>query len=165
MVRPVKIGIVDTTFSRVDMGAMALDELERNYPNAHIVRRTVPGIKDLPVACQKLLTEDGCEVALALGMVGGEPIDTLCGHESSQGIQQAMLRTNKHIIECFVHVGEAKNDRDLFELANDRVRKHAHNAVWIVADPQRLVERAGTGRRQGRSDAGPVGMKKKKTRK
>ena len=161
MVREVKIGIVDTTFSRVNMGAIALDEIAKHYPNAHIIRRTVPGIKDLPVECQILLTTEGCEVVLALGMVGGAPVDEVCAHEAGLGIQQAMLRTNKHIIEVFVYANERKKEADLFALCEDRVRKHAHNAIWIVADPQRLVERAGTGRRQGHADEGPIVVKKK----
>ena len=164
----VKIGVVDTTFSRVDMGAMALDELHKNYPNAQIIRRTVPGIKDLPVECQRLLTIDDCDIVMALGMVGNAPIDTQCAHEASLGLQWAKLNTNKHIVEVFVHMNEAmgKNGKvdedDLYALCEDRTRKHAHHAVWLVADPQKLVERAGTGRRQGREDAGAIKKKKDK---
>lgn len=156
----VKIGVADTTFSRVDMGALAIDELKSHYPQAKIIRRTVPGIKDLPVECQRMLTIDGCDVAMALGMVGNAPIDTQCAHEASLGLQWAKLNTNKHIIEVFVHMNEGKNDDDLFALTEDRTRKHAHHAVWLVADQQKLLERAGTGRRQGRADAGPIKKKK-----
>ena len=67
-----KIGIVDTTFSRVDMGGIALDEIKA-YPDVQTERRTVPGIKDLAVECKRLL-EEGCDCVLALGMVGGAPI-------------------------------------------------------------------------------------------
>ena len=115
----------------------------------------------MPVECQKLLVQDGCEVAMALGMVGGAPVDGVCAHEASLGIQQVMLRTNKHVIEVFAHMNEAKNDADLLALTENRVRKHVHNAIWMVAEPQKLVERAGTGRRQGREDAGPVNTGKK----
>lgn len=162
----VKIGVADTTFSRVDMGAFALDELRKNYPNAQIIRRTVPGIKDLPVECQRMLTIDGCDVAMALGMVGNAPIDTQCAHEASLGLQWAKLNTNKHIVEVFVHMNEAKkadgtlDEAGLLSLTEDRTRKHAHHAVWLVTDPQKLVERAGTGRRQGREDTGPIKNKK-----
>ena len=40
-----RIGIVDTTFSRVDMGAIALDELRRIGSRFRTIRRTVPGVK------------------------------------------------------------------------------------------------------------------------
>lgn len=107
-----KVGIVDTMFSRVDMGAIAVDEIKKNYPDMLVERRTVPGIKDLPVECKRMLDE-GCDIAMALGMVGGAPIDTQCGHEASLGIQQAKLMTNKHIIEVFVHENEAWNPTEL----------------------------------------------------
>ncbi len=161
----VKIGVVDTTFSRIDMGAMAVDELKKNHPSVTIVRHTVPGIKDLPVECQRLLTIDGCDIAMALGMVGNAPIDTQCAHEASLGLQWAKLNTNKHIVEVFVHMNEAKrvdgtlDEAAFFSLTEDRTRKHAHHAVWLVADPQKLVERAGTGRRQGREDTGQIKKK------
>ncbi len=160
MARSVRIGMVDTTFSRVNMGAIALDEIEKHYPNAHVIRRTVPGIKDLAVESQRLLTLEGCEIVLAMGMVGGAPVDEVCAHESGLGIQQAMLRTNKHIIEVFVYANERKSEAELLKLTEDRVRKHLHNAIWMVAEPQKLVERAGTGRRQGHSDEGPILGKK-----
>ncbi|MBI5046777.1 hypothetical protein HZC07_03530, partial [Candidatus Micrarchaeota archaeon] len=56
-----KIAIVDTTFSRVNMGEIALDELEKikklNESTGEFVfvRTTVPGIKDLAVECKKHL--------------------------------------------------------------------------------------------------------------
>lgn len=148
----VKIGIVDTMFSRVDMGAIALDELKGYDVDA--VRRTVPGIKDLPVECKRLLME--CDVVMALGMVGGAPIDTQCAHEASIGIQHAKLMTGKHIIEVFVHENEAWSEREFFEICNNRVRKHAHNAINIVLHPEKMVEQAGKGKRQGKEDEGPI---------
>ena len=51
------IGIADTTFARYDMAASAIDELQRTGTGFRIVRYTVPGVKDLPVACKKLLEE------------------------------------------------------------------------------------------------------------
>ena len=33
-------------------------------------RYTVPGVKDLPVACKKLLEENNCDICMALGMPG-----------------------------------------------------------------------------------------------
>ena len=159
-----KIGIVDTTFSRVDMGKIALDEISKNgdsFGSLQVIRRTVPGIKDLPVECQILFEKENCDIVMALGMVGGEPVDGVCAHEASTAIQAVMLKTSKHIVEVFVHMGESivdgkLDEKDLFRLTENRVRKHVHNAVWLVQDPKKLVERAGTGRRQGRDDEGEI---------
>jgi riboflavin synthase len=52
------IGIADTTFARVDMGAQAINELKSMGTGFKVVRYTVPGIKDLPVACKKLFKAD-----------------------------------------------------------------------------------------------------------
>ena len=151
-----RIAIVDTMFSRVDMGAIAMDEICHAYPDVEIMRRTVPGIKDLPVECKRML-DDGADIAMALGMVGGAPIDTQCGHEASLGIQQAKLMTNKHIIEVFVHENEAWSAKELKGIFENRVRKHTRNAVLLVKDPDALVRKAGMGVRQGKEDEGPLG--------
>lgn len=157
--KSVRIGVVDTTFSRVNMGAIALDEFSKLKTENRIlelVRRTVPGIKDLAVECKKLL-DDGCNTVLALGMVGGAPIDTQCAHEASIGIQQAKLLTNKHIIEVFVHENESWSEREFLEICENRIRKHAANAVLLVENPNALVENAGKGVRQGKEDEGTIG--------
>ena len=57
-----KIGIVDTTFARYDMGSAAIDELKSKHDGFKIVRYTVPGIKDLPVACKKMFEEQNCDI-------------------------------------------------------------------------------------------------------
>ena len=44
------IGIADTTFARSDMGGAAIEELKTMGTGFKIIRYTVPGIKDLPVA-------------------------------------------------------------------------------------------------------------------
>jgi len=150
------IGIVDTTFARVDMARAARKEIEENYPKVRIIQRTVPGVKDLPVECKKLLEEEGCDIVMALGMPGREPIDKYCAHEASTGIIDAQLMTNKHIIEVFVHEEEAKDDRELAGIATNRARKHARNAVDLIMNPDKLRRSAATGRRQGREDVGPV---------
>ena len=62
-----KIGICDTTFARYDMASAAINEIKQHVGNNKIIRRTVPGVKDLPVACKKLIEEEGCEVVMALG--------------------------------------------------------------------------------------------------
>lgn len=155
----VTIGVVDTTFSRVDMGALALQELAR-FPELSVVRKTVPGIKDLGVECKRLL-DGGCDVALALGMVGAQPIDKQCAHEASLAIQCAKLMTGKHILEAFVHEDEGTDGADLMSIFEDRSRKHALNAARMVLDPGWFIRHAGRGLRQGRKDAGALHAKKR----
>lgn len=151
-----KVGIVDTTFARYDMAKDAIDEIKKNVVGVRIVRRTVPGVKDLPVACKKLLEEEGCEIAMALGMPGKEEIDKVCAHEASQGIIQAQLMTNKHILEVFVHADEAESDKELAKLCENRARGHARNLVKLLFHPEKLTKKAGTGQREGYSDEGPL---------
>ena len=98
-----KIGIADTTFARYDMARSAIDQLQRTGTGFTIVRYTVPGFKDLPVACKKLLEEQGCDIVMALVMPVRFEKDKLCAQEASTGIMLAQLMTNKHIIEVFVH--------------------------------------------------------------
>lgn len=150
-----KIGIVDTTFSRVNMGAMAVDEIKR-HASVAVERITVPGVKDLPVACKKMIEERSCDIVMALGMPGGVDKDKMCAHEASQGLIRAQLMTNTHIIEVFVHEDEAKDENELAWLAERRTREHAVNAVKLILYPEALVKEAGTGQRQGFDDAGPA---------
>lgn len=150
------IGLVDTTFARVDMASYARAEIEANWPHAKLVQSTVPGVKDLPVGCKKLL-DSGCDIVMAFGMPGKEAIDKQCAHEASMGIIQAQLMANKHIIEVFVHEDEGKSDADLKEVCKNRAVKHARNAAELVFNPEKLRIRAATGARQGRADVGRIG--------
>lgn len=138
------------------MAASVLDQWARMGARVDPVRSTVPGFKDLPVACKKLLEERGCDAVIALGMAGGAPIDQVCAHEASTALQHVQLATNRHIIECFVHTPEARDDADLAALMDRRAREHAENVYWILEDPRRLTEGAGKGLRQGREDEGPA---------
>ena len=151
-----KIGIADTTFARFDMGNAAINELESNHTGFKIIRYTVPGIKDLPVACKKLFEEQGCDIAMALGMPGPKPIDKQCAHEASTGLIQTQLMCNKHILEVFVHEDEAKDEKELAWLAESRSREHALNALDLLFKPEKLVKKAGQGLREGFEDAGPL---------
>ncbi len=151
-----RIGIVDTTFARYDMGSAAEDELRKMGTGFKIIRRTVPGIKDLPVACKKLIEEENCDIVIALGMPGAKPIDKQCAHEASLGLIMAQLLTNTHIIEVFVHEDEAKDEKELSWLAERRAREHAQNAYWLLFKPDMLRRMAGTGQRQGFEDVGPI---------
>jgi riboflavin synthase len=150
-----KIGIADTTFARVNMGKIAIDEIKK-HASVAIERYTVPGIKDLPVACKILIEERGCDLVMALGMPGGVEKDKWCAHEASQGLIQVQILTNTHIIEVFVHEDEAKDGKELAWLAEQRTREHAVNAVLLLTRPKELEKLAGTGQRQGFPDAGPA---------
>jgi len=140
-----KIGIADTTFARVDMGGIAIDEI-RKHASVGIERYVVPGIKDLPVACKKLIEERGCDLVMALGMPGSAEKDRVCAHEASQGLILCQLLTNKHIIEVFVHEDEAKDAKELAWLMEQRTREHAVNAVRLalhVHDEREELARTG----------------------
>ena len=152
-----RYGVVDTTFSTVDMGRIAVETLRGIgiAPN-RIVRKTVPGFKDLAVAALNLIQKDGCAIAIACGMPGPEPIDKQCGHEASLAIGQAQLMAGAHILEVFVHMDEASSDAELIAICENRVAEHAVNAYWLAEKPEELVSRAGTGQRQGFADVGPA---------
>jgi len=151
-----KIGIADTTFARYDMAGSAIDEIKTNTTDFKIIRYTVPGIKDLPVACKKLFEEKDCDIVIALGMPGAETIDKQCAHEASTGIIQVQLMCNKHILEVFVHEDEAKDKKELAWLADKRAREHAINALDLLFKPEKLLKQAGKGLREGFKDAGPL---------
>lgn len=151
-----RYGLVDTTFATVNMGPYALDAwAECGIPASHITRRVVPGFKDLAVAA-KILIEEGCDIVVACGMVGPEPIDKQCGHEASLALAQAQLMTSTHILEVFVHMDEAGTDAELLSIVENRTREHAINAYWLLEKPEEMLARAGTGQRQGFADLGPA---------
>jgi riboflavin synthase len=154
-----RIGVVDTMFARFDMGAEAVDELAAcpgHGERFEVLRRTVPGFKDLGVEAKKLIEEDGCGIVVALGMPGRAAIDQVCAHEASQGIMLAQLLTNTHVLEVFVHENEEDDAERLAAVCVDRARKHARNAYWMLFEPEQLQHRAGQGVRQGYPDAGPI---------
>ena len=151
-----KIGVADTTFARFDMGGAAINELKNLGTGFKIERYTVPGVKDLPVACKKLFEENECDIVMALGMPGPKSIDKQCAHEASSGLIQVQLITNKHIIEVFVHEDEAKDDKELKWLADRRSREHAENAYYLLFKPDLMTKKAGKGLREGFEDAGPI---------
>ena len=154
-----RIGVVDTMFARYDMGAEALDELA-NCPGFgttfEVVHRTVPGFKDLGVACKRLIEQEGCRIVEALGMPGKAPIDQQCAHEAAQGIMLAQLMTSTHILEVFVWENEEEDPAKLAVVCVNRARKHARNAYWMLYEPEQLTRNAGQGIRQGHEDAGPI---------
>jgi riboflavin synthase len=149
-----RVGIVDTTFARYDMAHAAIDELQQ-LCSVKLERRTVPGIKDLPVEA-KLLLDGGCDIVMAFGMPGAAPIDKQCAHEASLGLIWIQLLTGKHVIEVFVFEDEAKSEKDLAELADRRAREHARNVYRLLFKHEELTKLAGTGQREGAPDAGPL---------
>lgn len=151
-----RIGVVDTTFARVDMAEAAVKALRGAGTGFRIVRRTVPGIKDLPVACRKLFAEEKVDLCLALGMPGKAEYDKTCAHEASLGLLYAGVLEAKPVVECFVFEGEADGPRELATLARRRAQEHAVNAYALLFRPRDLARKAGEGLRQGFPDAGPV---------
>ena len=154
-----RIAVIDTMFARYDMGGDALDELSEcpGYGTQFtVLRRTVPGFKDLAVAAKKMIEEDGCRIVVALGMPGREQVDKVCAHEASTGIMTAQLMTSTPILEVFVHEDESDDPAVLAAVCSDRARKHARNAYWMLYEPDQLTRRAGQGIRQGFADAGPL---------
>lgn len=151
-----RIGVADTTFARVDMGRVVIEELKTLGTGFKIERYTVPGIKDLPVAAKKLFEERNCDIVIALGMPGPKSIDKQCAHEASLGLIQAQLLSNKHIIEVFIHEDEAEDEQELKWLAENRAREHALNTFRLLFKHEDLMKNAGKGLREGFEDAGPI---------
>ena len=141
------------------MAAAAIDELEKQGGGFTVVRYTVPGIKDLPAACAILFGEQRCDLVLALGMVGRQPVDKDCALVADYGLQMVQVQAGKHVLGVMVHEEEATNDAELAVLFDRRTREHAVNAYDLLFRPEALRKRAGTGQREGFADAGPVRVK------
>jgi riboflavin synthase len=151
-----RIGVADTTFARVDMGSTALAALRGAGTGFRIYRRTVPGIKDLAVACRQLFQHDAVDVCLALGMPGPAELDKNSAFIASLGLQFAEVLEGKPIVECFVYESEARDAKELDQLARRRAEEHALNVYHLLFRPQELARHAGQGLRQGFADVGPV---------
>ncbi len=148
--------VIDTTFAVLDQGAVAVQGLrDQGIADDAIMRVTVPGFKDLGVACARAF-QQGADIAIACGMVGGEPVDKECAKDASFGIQMAQVRAAKHILEVFVHMDESDNPETLAQIVRNRTYEHAVNAYWLMEAPDELIRRAGTGQRQGFEDEGSL---------
>jgi riboflavin synthase len=147
---------VDTTFARYDMGTAAEEELKSLGTGFQVVRRTVPGVKDLPVACKRLIEEESCDLAMALGMLGPHAVDKQTALVADLGLQGVQLATNTPILGVFVYEEEAKDEDELAWLAARRTQEHARNAYNMLFRPEILRQNAGTGQREGFEDAGPL---------
>ena len=77
-----RIGVADTMFARIDMGAIAqrkLATMDGHGRRFQVLRRTVPGMKDLAVAARQLIEGDACSVVIACGMPGPAEIEAASG--------------------------------------------------------------------------------------
>jgi riboflavin synthase len=149
---------VDTSFARYDMAAAAIDELRRQGGGFVVERYTVPGIKDL-AAGARILFDRGCDLVMALGMVGRQPVDKDCALAADVGLQFVQAQIGKHILGVMVHEEEASDDTELAQLFERRTREHAANAYDLLFHPDAIRARAGTGQREGFADAGPLKVK------
>ena len=149
-----RIGIVDTTFSSIDTAEIAVKEIKRLAAKVKISRYTVPGIRDIPLACKILIEREKCGIVIATGMVSRKGAEKQVENQAVFGIILVELQTNKHILTAFFDDGEAKSKLRLYEIVLDRVRKHAQNALKLLAVPESLADYAGLGLRQGSKDAG-----------
>ncbi|HEV2317370.1 MAG TPA: riboflavin synthase [Thermoplasmata archaeon] len=151
-----RIGVVDTTFARVDMARYAVDALQAAGTGFRVERATVPGIKDLPVAARRMFLEEHCDLVMVFGMPGKAEYDKVCAHEASTGLILAGVLEAKPVVECFVFEGEAASPKELELLARRRAQEHALNAFQLLFRPQELTRRSATGQRQGFADVGAV---------
>ena len=69
-----KIGIADKQLSSVNMEDFEIEIIKKNSGH-EIERYTVPGFKDLPIACLRLFEDYNCDIVMAFGMAGSAPID------------------------------------------------------------------------------------------
>ena len=149
------IGVVDTTFARVDMAKPAIEVIMENIPRAKIIRYTVPGIKDIPVATKKVL--ERADIAMTLGWVGASLIDKYSYLAASVGLILVQMLTGKHVIDVTVHEDEARSEEELYRIAINRAKEHALNLVTLLLKGgEGLTPYAGQGLRQGVPDVGPI---------
>jgi riboflavin synthase len=138
------------------MASQAIEVLKSLMPDVRIVRATVPGLKDVPVEVKKLITRYGCDAGMVFGWVGPSLVDKITYAVYSLALQLVQLEHLIHVIDVTVHEDEAESEEELYRIAVDRARKHAENLYYLLRAPEKLVEMAGTGRRQGRPDVGPI---------
>ena len=98
MVIKMKMGICETTFARFDMADAAMDEIKGQVSNITFIRRTVPGVKDLPVASKKLIEEEVKEIVGKLATPHGGLIGVEYRYLQAIGATEESLR---FAYECF----------------------------------------------------------------
>jgi len=140
------------------MAASAVHELRKLGGGFKVERYTVPGIKDL-AAGSRILFDRGCDLVIAVGMVGQQTVDKDCALAADFGLQLVQAQVGRHVIGVMVHEEEAPDDEKLAWLFDRRTREHAVNAYDLLFRPGAIRARAGTGQREGYADAGPLRVK------
>jgi len=148
-----RIGIADTMFAQVDMAKVALETIGEIHQTE---RYTVPGFKDLPVACKILIEKHNCDIVIAFGWVGNTNLDEMCAHEANTGLISVEIETSIHILKVFVHSQESEDPDTLRKITEDRARKHTLNAISLLKGKTELTPLAGQGQRQGGEHRGAL---------
>ncbi len=105
----VRVGIVDTTFARVDMAKYAIEELRNNEPSVIIERITVPGFKNTPWAAKQLINK-GVDAVMVLGWIGPSLTDKITYAVTSMGLIMLQIEYDKPIVDVTIHEDEANNE-------------------------------------------------------
>ena len=151
-----RIGVIDTTFSNIDTASIAIKEIKRLANQVTIRRYTVPGLRDIPLACKILIEREKCGIVLATGMVSRKGAEKQVENQAVQGIMMVQLQTGRHVITAFFDEHETRDKTKLYTIVVDRVRKHAQNSLKLLAVPESLTDYAGLGLRQGGRDVGQI---------
>ena len=151
-----RIGVIDTTFSNIDTASIAIKEIKRLANQVTIRRYTVPGLRDIPLACKILIEREKCGIVLATGMVSRKGAEKQVENQAVQGIMMVQLETGRHVITAFFDEHETRDKTKLYTIVVDRVRKHAQNSLKLLAVPESLTDYAGLGLRQGSRDVGQI---------
>jgi len=151
-----RIGVIDTTFSNIDTASIAIKEIKRLANQVTIKRYTVPGLRDIPLACKILIEREKCGIVLATGMVSKKGAEKQVENQAVQGVILVQLQTGRHVITAFFDEHETRDKTKLYKIVVDRVRKHAQNALKLLALPESLTDYAGLGLRQGARDVGQI---------
>jgi riboflavin synthase len=151
-----RIGVIDTTFSSIDTASIAIKEIKRLANQVTIRRYTVPGLRDIPLACKILIEREKCGIVLATGMVSRKGAEKQVENQAVQGIMLVQLQTGRHVITAFFDEQETRDKTKLYTIVVDRVRKHAQNSLKLLAVPESLTDYAGLGLRQGGRDVGQI---------
>jgi len=109
--------------------------------------------QNTPWAAKQLINK-GVDAVIVFGWIGPSLTDKITYAVASMGLIMLQIEYDKPIIDVTVHEDEAGNEKELFDIAVDRSRKHARNLVLMLRGE--LTRWAGMGLRQGRPDVGPI---------
>src|SRR5437016_13056388 len=94
------------------MASAAIDELRKQGGGFTVERYTVPGIKDL-AAGARILFDRGCDLVLALGMVGRQPVDKDCALAADFGLQAVQGAVGRYSLCVMVREAEAADESEM----------------------------------------------------